>query len=91
MFGLWGMEQFVIGLIVLVILWRYKSLIPLAWAIYAIEYSGRALSHVFTPGLVTEHTPPGVMVDTVLVPLAIAMLFFAIFTTKRDGFSPNQS
>jgi hypothetical protein len=31
------------------------------------------------------------MVDTVLVPLAIAMLFFAIFTTKRDGFSPNQS
>ena len=91
MFGLWGMEQFVIGLIVLVILWRYKSLIPLAWAIYAIEYSGRALSHVFTPGLVTEHTPPGVMVDTVLVPLAIAMLFFAIFTTKRDGFSTNQS
>ena len=91
MFGLWGMEQFVIGLIVLVILWRYKSLIPLAWAIYAIEYSGRALSHVFTPGLVTEHTPPGVMVDTVLVPLAIAMLIFAIFTTKRDGFSPNQS
>lgn len=91
MFGLWGMEQFVIGLIVLVILWRYKSLIPLAWAIYAIEYSGRALSHAFTPGLVTENTPPGVMVDTVLVPLAIAMLFFAIFTTKRDGFSPNQS
>jgi hypothetical protein len=85
------MEQFVIGLIVLVILWRYKSLIPLAWAIYAIEYSGRALSHVFTPGLVTENTPPGVMVDTVLVPLAIAMLFFAIFTTKRDGLTPNQS
>jgi hypothetical protein len=31
------------------------------------------------------------MVDTVLVPLAIAMLFFAIFTTKRDGLTPNQS
>lgn len=91
MFGLWGMEQFVIGLIVLVILLRYKSLIPLAWAIYAIEYSGRALSHIFTPGLVTEHTPPGVMVDTVFVPLAIAMLIFAIYTTKRDEVSPNQS
>ena len=45
MFGLWGMEQFVIN----------KSLF-LAWAIYAID-SGRALSHVFTPGIVTEHTP----------------------------------
>ena len=83
MFGLWGLEQFVIGLIVLVILWRYKSLIPLAWAIYAIEYTGRALSHIFTPGLVTEHTPPGVMVDTILVPLAIIMLIFSIYTTKN--------
>jgi hypothetical protein len=87
MFGLWGMEQFVIGLIVLVILWRYKSLIPLAWAIYAVEYSGRALSHEFTPGLVTEKTPPGVMVDTLLVPLAIVMLIFAIYTQKESKYS----
>ena len=96
MFGLWGMEQFVIGLIVLVILWRYKSLVPLAWAIYAIEYSGRTFSHAFTPGLVTENTPPGVMVDTILVPLTIFMLIFSIYTTKKDGensneFLPNQS
>ena len=85
MFGLWGMEQFVIGVIVLVISLRYKSLLPLAWAIYAIEYAGRALSHMFTPGLDTAHTPPGVMVDTLLVPLAFAMLLFALYTTKQDG------
>ena len=85
MFGLWGMEQFVIGFMVLVILLRYKSLIPLAWAIYAIEYAGRALSHFFTPGLDTVHTPPGVMVDTLFVPLAFAMLFFALYTSKLDG------
>ena len=85
MFGLWGMEQFVIGFIVLVILLRYKSLLPLAWAVYAIEYAGRALSHTFTPGLDTEHTPPGVMLDTLLVPLSIAMLVLAIYTTKQDG------
>lgn len=87
MFGLWGMEQFVIGFIVLVILLRYKSLLPLAWAIYALEYSGRALSHFFTPGLDTVHTPPGVMVDTLLVPLSIAMLIFAIYSTNQDGES----
>ena len=85
MFGLWGMEQFVIGFIVLVILLRYKSLLPFAWAIYAIEYSGRALSHFFTPGLDTVSTPPGVMVDTLLVPLSIAMLVFAIYTTEQNG------
>ena len=83
MFGLWGMEQFVIGLIVFAILRRYKSLVPLAWAIYAIEYSGRVLSHAFTPGLATESTPPGVMLDTILVPLAIFMLIFSIHTAKK--------
>ena len=84
MFGLWGLEQFVIGLIALIILLRYKSLIPLLWGIYSIEYLGRALSHLFTPGLVTETVPPGVMVDTVLVPLAIIMFLFSIYTTKKN-------
>lgn len=84
MFGLWGMEQFVIGFIALALLMRYKSLIPLIWAIYAVEYTGRALSHIFTPGLVTDHTPPGVMVDNVLVPLAIVMFIFSIYTTKKN-------
>ena len=40
-------------------------------------------SHAFTPGLVTESTPPGVMVGTILVPLAIFMLIFSIYTTKK--------
>ena len=63
---------------------RYKSLIPLILAIYVVEYTGRALSHIFTPGLLTDHTPPGVMVDNVLVPLAIIMFIFAIYTTKKN-------
>ena len=84
MFGLWGLEQFVIGLIALIILLRYKSLIPLLWGIYAIEYLGRSLSHLFTPGLVTESVPPGLVVDTVLVPLAIIMFLFSIYTTKKN-------
>lgn len=89
MFGMWGMEQFVIGLIALVILWKYKSLIPMLWAVYAIEYTGRVLIPHFKPGLVTAHTPPGAVMDTVLVPLAILMFIIALYTTKRatkDGF-----
>lgn len=50
-FSLWGMEQFVIGIIVLVILWRYKSLIPFAWAIYSIEYLGRFFIPMLKPEL----------------------------------------
>lgn len=82
MFGLWGMEQFVIGFIALIIISRYQSLIPLLWAIYALEYFGRFATKFFTPGLATASTPPGVLTDTVLVPLAIIMFIIAITTSK---------
>ncbi len=82
-FGLWGMEQLVIGIIALTVVWRYKSLIPAIWAVYAIEYTGRGLAHLSSPGTATEHTPPGFVLDYVLLPLAIIMLIFAVKTSKR--------
>lgn len=82
MFGLWGMEQFVIGLIGLVILWRYKALIPMMTLVYAIEYIGRFSAHLYTPGVVTAHTPPGVVMDYVLVPLALVMLALSLWEKK---------
>lgn len=84
MFGLWGMEQFVIGLIAVVILWKYKSLIPMLWGVYAIEYIGRGIVGRFlTPGMITTYTPPGAVMDYVLIPLAIAMFLFAMYSSKK--------
>jgi len=87
-FGLWGMEQFVIGVIALIIIRRYKSLIPLLWAIYALEYFGRFATKFFTPGLVTANIPPGAVADIVLIPLAMIMFIIALYTSRnitRDG------
>ena len=78
MFGLWGMEQFIIGLIGLVILWRYQSLIPMMSGVYILEYFMRGISHLYTPGVVTAHTPPGVAADYVLIPLAILMFLLSL-------------
>lgn len=83
MFGMWGMEQIIIGLIAVLILWRYKSLIPMLWGIYAIEYIGRGVIPLITPGLVTVNTPPGAAADYVLIPLAIAMFLLALFSSKK--------
>lgn len=83
MFGMWGMEQFVIGLIAVVILWRYKSLIPKLCGVYAIEYFGRWASRFFTPGLITAHTPPGAVMDYVLVPLAIVIFLLALLSSRK--------
>jgi len=83
MFAMWGMEQLVIGLIAVVILWRYKSLIPMLWGIYAIEYIGRGIVPLIKPGLVTAHTPPGAAADFVLIPLTICMFVLALYTSRK--------
>jgi len=82
-FGLWGMEQFVIGLIGLVVLVRFKALIPMMTLVYVVEYIGRMALPLFTPGLVTAHTPPGAAADTVLVPLAVLMLVLTLYRPKK--------
>ncbi len=83
MFGLWGAEQLVIGVIAVIILWRYKSLIPMMLGIYSVEYSFRALAHLYTPGLVTANTPPGAAADILLVPLVIVMFIIALYSSKK--------
>ncbi len=82
-FGMWGLEQLVIGIIAVVILLRYKSLIPMLWCVYAIEYTLRGIAHFFTPGVYSVSTPPGALADKLLIPLAILMLLIALFTSKK--------
>ena len=73
------MEQFVIGLIGAVILWRYKALIPVMALAYAIEYFGRFAAQWYTPGVTAENEPPGAVLDTVLVPLAFVMFGLSLW------------
>ncbi len=82
-FGLWGMEQLVIGFISAVILWRYKSLIPFMALVYVIEYLGRFASHWYTPGVQSAHMPPGAVADNVLVPLALLMLVLSLWSQRK--------
>ncbi len=84
MFGLWGMEQFVIGFIAAVILLRYSALIPMMALVYLIEYAGRFAAPLYTPGLVTAHTPPGAMMDNILVPLTIVMFLLSLRDSQKE-------
>jgi len=51
--------------------------------VYVVEYAGRMTTPLFTPGLVTAHTPPGAAADTVLVPLALVMLLLTLYRPKK--------
>lgn len=77
-FALWGLEQFVIGVISLIVLWRYQALIPVMWLAFAIEYTMRFAIPLFTPGIVSTSIPPGVVMDKILFPLALVMLVLSL-------------
>jgi hypothetical protein len=44
MFAHWGLTQLMFGLLYVIVLWRYQSLIPLMWLFILAEYSGRLMS-----------------------------------------------
>lgn len=83
-FGMWGLEQLVIGVVAVVILLRYKSLIPFLWCVYALEYTLRGIAHFFTPGVHSINTPPGALADNILIPVAISMFLFSLYTSSNS-------
>ena len=36
-FALWGLSQLIIGLLYVIVLWRYRSLIPLMYVLFSFE------------------------------------------------------
>ena len=76
-FYLWGLSQLIIGILYLIVLCRYKSLIPLMYILFLFEYLGRFLVSFYKP-LETLATPPGEIGNIVFVPLAIVLLYLSL-------------
>ncbi len=76
-FALWGLSQLLFGLLYIVVLWRYQSLIPLMYLFIVVEYAGRLLLALAKP-IVTDGTAPGAIGNFVLIPLALLMLVLSL-------------
>ena len=72
-FSLWGASQLLMGFMYLVVLLRYRSLIPLMYVLIFIEYLSRLLLGVYKP-VVSAHIVPGGIGDYIMIPLALIML-----------------
>ena len=72
-FSLWGLSQLLIGLIYVVVLWRFQAWIPLVWLLSVIEYGGRLLLASAKPFEI-RGTAPGATESYVLIPLALLRL-----------------
>lgn len=72
MFAQWGLSQLLMGLLNMIVLWRYQSLIPLIWLFVLLEWGGRLVLGMYKP-METRETPPGVIGNVVFTALAMAM------------------
>lgn len=81
-FSQWGLSQLLLaGLFVLVML-RYRSLIPLFYLIFSLEMTGRMLVGLSKP-IETVATAPGAASNLPLLIIAMAMLVLSLIPSKR--------
>ena len=82
MFAQWGLTQLMFGLLYVLVLWRYPSLIPLMWLFTLFEWTGRLLVGWVKP-FETAGTAPGAIGNFVIPLLALIMFAFA-FKKERN-------
>ena len=81
MFAQWGLTQLMVGLLYVIVLWRYQSLIPLMWLFILFEWAGRLLSGIYKP-FETVGTAPGAIGNLIFPVLALVMLVLALKERK---------
>lgn len=77
MFAQWGLTQLMFGLLYVLVLWRYQSLIPLMWLFLLFEWGGRLILSSAKPFETVGQAPGGVG-NYIFTPLALLMLVLAL-------------
>ena len=83
MFAQWGLTQLMFGLLYVIVLWRYQSLIPLMWSFIFFDWTGRLLLGFYKP-FETVGQAPGGIGNMIFPVLAIIMLVLSLIT-KQDA------
>ena len=81
MFAQWGLTQLMFGLMYLLVVLRYQSLIPLMWLFLFAEWTGRFLLGFYKP-LESTGTAPGAIGNMIFPVLTFVMLFLALRVQK---------
>jgi hypothetical protein len=82
-FGLWGLSQLVIGLLYVVVAFRYRAMVPLMYLFMLLEYLVRAFYIPIAKPIPTVGTAPGGAANLPLIIIALIMLIFSLMTPKK--------
>ena len=88
--ALWGSQQVIMWMIYLIVLTRYRNLIPLMWALMVVEILFRLTVgqiHPLIPDYYTR-TPPGKLGNLPLLILSLTMVALAVRNTLRSNAQP---
>lgn len=82
LFAIWGLSHFVICLLCILVLVRYRSMIPFMFALLLLEHVSRRLILYLLP-IVRSGTSPGFYINLVLMALIIVGLVLSLRMGKR--------
>lgn len=82
-FALWGSSQLLLAIIQLIVVLRYRALIPLMYLLLVLEILLRQLMGMMKP-VTFAHTPPGAIGNQLVLPLAIIMLILSVWSTYEQ-------
>lgn len=84
-FSLWGSSQLLYAFIQLVIYFRYRTLIPFMYLLMLAETLMRMYIGHIKP-INFSHTPPGKILNFVMIPLALVMFYLSVKSNQKDTY-----
>jgi len=81
-FSLWGSSQLLYAFIQLIVFFRYRTLVPFMYILMILETAMRMFIGHIKP-VHFAHTPPGAVVNHVMIPLAGIMLILSLWHRKK--------
>jgi len=82
-FALWGSSQLLFAIMQLLVVFRYKSLVPFMYLMLILEVLLRELVGKMKP-VTFAHTPPGAIGNQLILPLAGLMLMLSLWSAYRQ-------
>jgi len=89
-FALWGSSQLLFAIIQLIVVLRYRALIPLMYLMLVVEILLRQLVGIMKP-VTFAHTPPGAIGNQIVLPLAIIMLVLTVWSALKQTSKTTES
>jgi len=91
--ALWGSSQLILAFIQILVVFRYRTLLPFMYILLFLEYCFRAIAGimrapVFVVGAVK---PPGAYLNIIMIPLTIIMLILTLIELKTSTGKKLQS